>query len=155
MDSRSGRVIRSRSMRSCLGIVVLAAALLLTACGGGEDGDDSGAAASSEPEVISDEGTVRMEIEYLDTGLLKGHSYVDAAEGWSVQGAKVTAVADDGTGWGVIEIPQDGDSDYITFFEVQVQELPRGDQVTLTTTAFFVNGSGLTVERAVVDKWPP
>ena len=142
-------------MRIGLAIAALGAMLLLAACSGGDGEEDSGPSAGAEPEVRYDEGVIRMDIEYLDTGLLKGHSYVDAAEGWTVQGVNVTTVTDDGTKWGVIEIPEDGDSDYITFFEVQVQELPRGDQVTLTTTAFFVNGNGLTVERTAVDKWPP
>jgi len=152
--TRERPAIRSVTMWNRLGIAALAAMLLVAACGGDDD-DGSGPPAPSEPSVTYDEGTIRMDIENLDTGLLKGHSYVDATEGWAVEGVMVTAVADDGARWGVIEIPEDGDSDYTTFFEVQVQELPRGDQVTLTTTASFSSGSGPAVERTAVDKWPP
>jgi hypothetical protein len=127
--------------------------LLLVACDGGDDSPDT--SAPGEQSVSFDEGTIRMDIEFLDTGLLKGRSYVDAAEAWSVEGVNVTAVLDDGTDWGVIEIPEEGEADYITFFEVQVQELERGEQVTLKTTAFFTNASGATAEQAVTDTWPP
>jgi hypothetical protein len=96
-----------------------------------------------------------MQIEMLDTGLLKGHSYVDAAEGWTIQGVSVTAVTDQGKEWGVIEIREEGDADHTVFFEVQIQELPRGDQVTVTTTAFLGNDTGLSSERTVSDEWPP
>jgi hypothetical protein len=142
-------------MRIVLGTAVLAAVLLLVACdsGGGDDSPDT--SAPGEQSATFDEGTIRMDIEFLDTGLLKGHSYVDAAEGWSVEGVNVTAALDDGTDWGVIEIPEEGEADYITFFEVQVQELVRGEQVTLTTIAFFTNAGGATVEQTVTDTWPP
>ena len=142
-------------MRIGPGIAALTAVLLLVACdsGGGDDSPD--ASAPGEQSATFDEGTIRMDIEFLDTGLLKGHSYVDAAEGWSVEGVNVTAVLDDGTDWGVIEIPEEGEADYITLFEVQVGELQRGKQVTLTTTAFFTEAGGATVEQAVTDTWPP
>ena len=155
MDTGDDANIRSGVMTIRPVLAAVGAMLLLAACGGGDDEDGARPPAASEPEVRYDEGVIRMDIEYLDTGLLKGRSYVDSAEGWEVEGLNVTAVTDDGTGWGVIEIPEDGESDYITFFEVQVQELPRGEQVTLTTTAFFVNGNGSTVERTAVDTWPP
>jgi hypothetical protein len=140
-------------MRMLLGIAAAAALLFVVACDDGESDEDSG--SSEEQSASFDEGTIRMDIEFLDTGLLKGRSYVNAADGWSVEGVDVTAVLDDGTEWGVIEIPEEGDADWITFFEVQVQELPRGDQVALTTSATFVGGGGTTVERTVTDKWPP
>ncbi len=140
-------------MRIGLWLAALMALLLLVACSGG-DGDDVESTPPAE-EGTFDEGSIRMEIEMLDTGLLKGHSYVDAAEGWTVDGVNVTAVTTDGTEWGVINIKEQGDVDSVTFFEVQVQELPRGQQVTVTTTAFFTNGTGLTSERSVADQWPP
>jgi hypothetical protein len=134
---------------------VMLTAMFLAGCGddGNENGGDSGGQSASE--ATYDEGTIRMEIELLDTGLLKGHSYVDSADGWTVASVNVTAVADDGTEWGVIEIKEQGDADSVTFFEVQVQELPRGDQITLTTTATFSHDNGLMAERAATDKWPP
>ena len=149
-------VLLSRLMR--IGLFLGAAAvsaLLFAGCGDG-DGEDSGdSGEQSASEAKYDEGTIRMEIELLDTGLLKGHSYVDSADGWTVAGVNVTAVADDGTEWGVIEIKEQGDADSVTFFEVQVQELPRGDQITLTTTASFSDDHGFMAERTAIDEWPP
>lgn len=133
----------------------MTAVLLVMACDSSGRNDSLDTSSPGEQGATFDEGTIRMEIEFLDTGLLKGHSYVDAAEGWSVEGVRVKAALDDGTGWGVIEIPEEGEADYITFFEVQVQELPRGEQVTVTTTAFFTNAEGSNIEQAVTDTWPP
>ena len=96
-----------------------------------------------------------MQIETLDTGLLKGHSYVDPGQGWNLDDVKVTAVTDDGKKWGVIDIPEQSSAKSTTFFEVQIGELPRGKQVTVTTTAFFSNGTSITAQHAVEDKWPP
>lgn len=142
-------------MRIGLGIAALVAVFLVAACDS-EGGDDTAdTPAPGEKSGTFEEGTIRMDIEFLDTGLLKGHSYVDAAAGWSVEGTRVAAVTDDGTDWGVIEIPEEGDADSVVFFEVQVQELARGDQVTLTTTAFFTNGDGSSVQQTVTDTWPP
>jgi len=141
-------------MGICLRMAALAMLLLFAACGA-DDADDDSSSATPGQDVTYDEGSIRMQIEMLDTGLLKGHSYVDAAEGWSVEGVNVTAVIDDGTEWGVIEIREQGEADSVTFFEVQVQELPRGQQVTVTTTAFFRDAGGLSAERTAVDKWPP
>lgn len=142
-------------MGICLRMAALAGLFLFASCGGGGGEEDAGSATETAQEAIYEEGAIRMEIEMLDTGLLKGHSYVDAAEGWSVEGVNVTAVIDDGTEWGVIEIREQGEADSVTFFEVQVQELPRGQQVTVTTTAFFRDAGGLSAERTAVDKWPP
>ena len=135
-------------------VALLAAVLLFAACGGEDDADDSRESVAAG-EASYDEGAIGMEIEMLDTGLLKGHSYVDANDGWTVEGVTVTAVTDDGTDWGVIEIKEQSDADATVFFEVQIQELPRGDQVTLTTTAFFRDSNGFTAERTAVDHWPP
>jgi hypothetical protein len=141
-------------MRAALPLLLLATVLLATGCnGGGDDGGEEDPPASQE--VSYDEGTIRMEIETLDTGLLKGHSYVDAAEGWSVGDVSVTAVTTEERDWGVIEIDEEGDVDSVTFFEIQVGELPRGQQVVVTTTAFFTDSGGLTSERSVEDQWPP
>jgi hypothetical protein len=140
-----------------IGLSVLALAMILWSAGCSNGDDDDGSSSEDPPsqEASFDEGMLRMQIEMLDTGLLKGHSYVDAAEGWMIQGVSVTAVTDEGKEWGVIEIREEGDADYTVFFEVQIQELPRGDQVTVTTTAFFGNDAGLSSERTVSDEWPP
>jgi hypothetical protein len=141
-------------MKIALALAAVLAAATIMGCDDAED-DPDGNTSSDEETVSFDEGTILMDIEFLDTGLLKGRSYVNAAEGWEADGLTVTAALDDGTRWGVIEIPEQGDADSTTFFEVQVQELPRGDQVTLTTTAFFVSESGARSQRAITDTWPP
>jgi hypothetical protein len=156
IDHAPLRILRSALMRIVLSVgAVTATAMLLVGCGDDGNKNDADSGGQSASEATYDEGTIRMEIELLDTGLLKGHSYVDSADGWTVAGVNITAVADDGTEWGVIEIKEQGDADSVTFFEVQVQELPRGDQITLTTTASFTDDNGFMAERAAVDKWPP
>jgi hypothetical protein len=128
---------------------LLVPALIVSACGG----DDSGSDTSDESY---DEGSVRMEIETLDTGLLKGHSYVEAADGWSIEELHVTAKDEAGQSWPVIEIPEETETAKATlFFEVTIQELPRGDQVTITTVTKFKSEAGLEVERTAADIWPP
>jgi len=128
---------------------LLVPALLLGACGGGDD--DSGATEKSY-----DEGNVRMAIETLDTGLLKGHSFAEAAEGWTVQAVHVTAETREGQKWPVIEIPEETTPAKATlFFEVTIGELPRGEQITVTTTTTFKNDSGEEAERTAADSWPP
>jgi hypothetical protein len=128
---------------------LLVPALMATACGGG-DGDSDTSSKSY------DEGSMRMQIETLDTGLLKGHSYVEAADGWGIQELHVTAVDEKGQSWPVIEIPEEtGAAKATLFFEVTIQELPRGDQVTITTVTKFKNEAGMEVERTAADIWPP
>lgn len=135
-------------------LLVIAALVGATACGGDDDDAEPTRVISSEESY--DEGNVRMGIETLDTGLLKGHSYADAAEGWTVEEIHVTAVDDDGQDWPVIEIPETTTPEEATlFFEVTVQELPRGDQVTITTTTTFTNDAGEEAERTAADTWPP
>lgn len=127
---------------------LLVPALLLGACGGGDDSDTT--------EKSYEEGNVRMAIETLDTGLLKGHSFAEAAEGWTVEAIHVTAETETGQKWPVIEIPEETTAEKATlFFEVTIGELPRGQQVTMTTTTTFKNGSGEQVERTAADAWPP
>jgi len=131
---------------------LLALALLLAACG--DDDSEPTPVISSEEDYA--EGTVRMGIEMLDTGLLKGHSYAEAADGWAVQELHVTAVDEKGRDWPVIEIPEGSTPDAATlFFEVTIQELPRGDQVTVTTSTTLKNDAGDEVERTAADTWPP
>jgi len=142
-------------MRIVLGALSAAVALLLVACSDGGDSDEPDQSTPGGVTATFDQGSIRQDIEFLDTGLLKGHSYADAADEWTVEGVNVEAELDDGTTWGVIEIPEEGDADYITFFEVQVGELPRGEQVTVRTTAFFIDTDGSTTEQTVADTWPP
>jgi hypothetical protein len=97
-----------------------------------------------------------MEIEILDTGLLKGHAYANAIEGWTIDGIEMVAVDEKGVDWQVIEIPEkEEDREAVEFFEVQIQELPRGDQVTISSKVFFLGEGGLRSERSVQDQWPP
>lgn len=130
---------------------LLGLALVLAACG-----DDDGPASVISSDETYSEGAVRMGIETLDTGLLKGHSYAEAADGWTVEAIHVTAVDERGREWPVIEIPESAATDSATlFFEVTIQELPRGDQVTVTTSTTFKNDAGEEVERTAADSWPP
>ena len=150
---RSGLI--SEPMRSPVGAGWLAAllTLILAACGG-NDGE-SGVGPTSPSQATFDEGTVRMEIETLDVGLLKGRSYADATEGWTIEGIDVTAVTEQGD-WGVIEIPEQEEAAHaVKFFEVQIQELPRTEQVTVRTTVLFLSDAGFRAERTVEDHWPP
>ncbi len=132
---------------------LLVLAVLGAACG---DDDDSGPTPVISSEEGYAEGSVKMGIETLDTGLLKGHSYATAEVGWTVQKIHVTAVDEKGRSWPVIEIPESSGADAATlFFEVTIQELPRGDQVTVTTKTTFRSGAGEEVERPAADTWPP
>ena len=100
-----------------------------------------------------------MEIEYLDTGLLKGHGYADAAEGWQVALISVSAADPEGGQWIVIEPPGEqvgfGSASANEFFEVRIEELPRGQQITIKQTVVFKDDAGNPVERSVEDHWPP
>lgn len=132
---------------------LLVPALLPAACGGDDDSEDTPVISSEESY---DEGTVKMGIETLDTGLLKGHSYAEAADGWAVQEIHVTAVDEKGQSWPVIEIPEEtGEAKATLFFEVTIQELPRGDQVTITAVTNFKNDAGEEAKRTAADIWPP
>jgi hypothetical protein len=132
--------------------LIFAAAVAAAACGSSEE--DAPASNADFPE-----GRVRMEIEYLDTGLLKGHGYADAAEGWRVVVISVSAVDPDGGQWSVIEPPGEqigfGSSNAAEFFEVRLEELPRGQQITIKQSVVFEDGGGNPVERVVEDHWPP
>jgi len=134
---------------------VLAVLAMLTA-GCGDDDEGSGPTPVISSEESYDEGSVKMGIETLDTGLLKGHSYAEAADGWAVQEIHVTAEDERGQSWPVIEIPEEtGAAKSTLFFEVTIQELPRGDQVTITTATTFKNDAGVEAERTAADIWPP
>lgn len=67
------------------------------------------------------------------------------------------ATTDDGTAWGVLapELTGVGTANVEEFFEVVIEELPRGEQVAVEAIATFTNDSGVQVEHRVVDKWPP
>ena len=129
---------------------LLSAILALAACGN----DSSNAIGSDESYA---EGNVRMEIEFLDTGLLKGHSYADAQDGWVAASMKVEAVDHEGVPWTVLEPEFSGlgSQSATEFFEVTIQELPRGEQITVTTTVGFEDQSGQRVNRTAMDQWPP
>ena len=139
-------------LRRTLSVLVLVAAVVSAPCGG----SDEDAPASSEEFP---EGRVRMEIEYLDTGLLKGHGYADAAAGWRVAVISVSAMDEEGAQWIVIEPPGEqegfGSASANEFFEVRLEELPRGQQITVKQMVVFEDASGNPVERAVEDHWPP
>ncbi len=135
---------------------VLLLLTLLSACGGSEEKKTSSPTPVISMEEKYQEGTVKMGIETLDTGLLKGHSFADAAQDWSIEQLMVSAQDDKGTTWQVIEIPESkGSQKASEFFEVVVQELPRGHQLTITTSATFSAQSGEKVERTAQDRWPP
>ena len=136
--------------RTTLLLITLALALSI-ACGDHDDGAPAPSASASFPE-----GEMRIEIELLDTGLLKGHAYGDAAEGWVIPAFHVEATDPGGTQWRVIE-PQTsgiGGASVTDFFEVVIQELPRGDQLMIEAIATFQADDGSVVERRVVDNWP-
>jgi hypothetical protein len=138
-------------MARATGIATLLSVLLaLAACG-----DDPGKVAGSDKSYA--EGSVRMEIEFLDTGLLKGHSYANAKDGWTAASMKVEAVDHEGARWQVLEPEFSGlgSQSATEFFEVTIQELPRGEQITVTTTVGFEDRSGQRVDRTAMDQWPP
>lgn len=148
------RRLRPYANRAKPSTAALLAILMLAfhACGG-----------EATPELSADsdqeypEGTVRMEIELLDVGLLKGHSYASAKEGWTAVSMKVGAVDHEGVRWPVLEpeFTGIGTATASEFFEVTLQELPRGQQITVTTTVIFGNQAGDRMERTAVDRWPP
>lgn len=100
---------------------------------------------------------MRITIETLDTGLLKGHAFADAEDGWIVSAFAVTARDDSDVGWQVIEpeVSGVGGTNVSEFFEVVIQELPRGSQITVEAVATFRDASGADIEQRVVDNWPP
>lgn len=144
-----------RLARTALLALTLALVTAGFACGGGDD--DSGATKTPTSNESYAEGNVRMEVEYLDTGLLKGHSYADAASGYKVTAMKVEAVDHKGASWNVIDAEQAGvdSANASEFFEVVIQEIPRGKQLTLTAAVTFEDADGNKVERTAVDNWPP
>lgn len=130
--------------------LAVALALLATACGGT-------AVAPTEADRSYQEGDVRIEIETLDTGLLKGHAFGTAQEGWRVSELSVTAVDHRDRSWPVIE-PEStgiGSRRASVFFEVAIQEIPRGEQILLRATVVFEDEAGNRVERTATDRWPP
>jgi hypothetical protein len=56
----------------------------------------------------------------------------------------------------VLEFPKGvGSSSATEFFEVVLQELPRGQPLTITATVQFQDEAGNQVQRSAVDLWPP
>ena len=130
------------------GLVVLVA--LAVAC------DDQAAGPRGGSSESYPEGRLNINVSMLDVGLLKGDAMAEAREGWRVAELKVTATDPRNASWGVLEFPEGvGSRSASEFFEVQLQELTRGDQLELTVTATFENDAGERVEREATDRWPP
>jgi hypothetical protein len=134
-------------------LLAAAAVLVWSACSGG--GSDSGSGGPSADESYSD-GTVTITVEKLDTGLLKGTATAEAKGGRTVSAISVTAKDPKGADWGVLAFPEGiGSASASEFFEVQLQELARGDKLEITATVTFKAEGGDEVERLAVDHWPP
>jgi len=140
----------------------IAVGLLAVACGGGSPGGATPSPSGGSPLPAENrssrypEGTVTIGISMLDVGLLKGDVTAQGSKGWRVGALKVTAVDPKGGGWGVLEFPEGvGSPSASEFFEVQLQELVRGEHVVVTATATFEDESGKSVERQASDVWPP
>ena len=131
-------------------LALVTTVLLVSACG-----DDDGTSLTAQTSF--EEGELRIQIEILDTGLLKGHAFVDAADDWIVTGLRVEANDEEDVSWPVIEPERTGigSANAQEFFEVTIQELPRGQQITVEAIATLQHSDGSTVERRVADNWPP
>jgi hypothetical protein len=133
-----------------LTLALAATVLVVAACGGDDE---------SSPAVKTnfEEGELRVQIEILDTGLLKGHAFVDAADEWIVTDLSVEAHDEEDVSWPVIEPERTGidSANAQEFFEVAIQELPRGKQITVEAIATLQHSDGTSVERRVADNWPP
>lgn len=140
------------------GAAVILVLLLLTAACADEarapEGEDPAASVGARERYA--EGEIAIAAEMLDIGLLKGTASAEAVRGWLVVAISVNATAPNGVNWGVIEFPRGiGSSSASEFFEVQMGELSRGDQLALTVTATFESDSGERVDRQAIDRWPP
>ena len=121
--------------------------------------DNKAAPPPSSPSIEPtrfDEGAVTVRVELVDTGLLKGTANAESKEGWQVSAMTVNAVDPESAKWQVLVFPEGmGSQKAKEFFEIVLQELPRGKQVTITATATFTSEDGKEVERSAVDHWPP
>ncbi len=119
------------------------------------------AAACEGSNQLSDsesyrEGNLSISASMLDVGLLKGDATAEAKGDWRVAEIKVTATDPDGSSWGVLEFPEGvGSPSASEFFEVQLQELSRGEQLQITLIVTFESDTGKRVERQAEDRWPP
>ena len=131
---------------------MLAALVVVSACSDdGSKGSNAAGGSESYPE-----GDAKIAVDMLDTGLIKGTATVEAKGDWRVADISVSAEAPGGVKWGVLEFPEGvGSASASEFFEVQVQELSRGEQLEITATATFEDADGKTVERQAIDHWPP
>ncbi len=124
---------------------------VVAACGDQAAGPGGRSSSESYPE-----GKLSISVSMLDVGLLKGDAMAEAKEGWRVAALKVTAADPKSASWGVLEFPEGvGSRSASEFFEVQVQELTRGDQLEITVTATFESDAGEEVVRQATDRWPP
>lgn len=132
---------------------------ILAACGGGGSSDDSGPDGALPDEGVTqsfDEGDITVDINTLDTGLIKGSASARAAAGWHVTDIVVAASDPEGHDWNVLQLPQEAiDGGRAMVFEVVIQELPRGEQIDVTAVATFEDEDGNRVERRLMDTWPP
>ena len=130
------------------GALILVA--LASACGGSNESPQVGGRESFP------EGEITVAVELLDTGLVKGNASAEAKSGWTVASMVVSAVDPRDANWQVLEFPKGvGSSSATEFFEVVLQELPRGQPLTITATVQFEDEDGNQVQRSAVDLWPP
>jgi len=130
------------------GALILVA--LASACGGSDDSPQAGGHESFP------EGEINVAVELLDTGLVKGNASAEAKSGWTVASMVVSAVDPRGANWQVLEFPKGvGSSSATEFFEIVLQELPRGQQLTITATVQFEAEDGNQLQRSAIDLWPP
>jgi hypothetical protein len=136
---------------SAFGLIAgLALIALVSACGDSESSSETGGREDFG------EGEVSVAVDMIDSGLVKGNATAEAKEGWIVSDLAVTAVEPNGTGWRVLEFREGlGSRSASEFFEVVLQELPRGQQLTITATVTFEGENGTPVKRAAIDYWPP
>lgn len=156
-------IARKPRARGVLAPLAAAWMLLALACGSGSSENSSqqtpspgeGTATATAAAEFK-EGALEIAIDMLDVGLLKGNVNAQASSGQRVTALKVAAVDPQEAQWKVLEFVEGlGSGEASEFFEVVLQELPRGQQLQITATATFEAGDGSKVEREVKDHWPP
>ena len=136
--------------------LVLLVILFAAGCGDGTAAPEGGGASPTGGKQSYPEGEMVIAAEMLDTGLLKGNATVEAKGGWRAAAMSVAATDPGGANWGVIQFPKGvGSASASEFFEVQLGELSRGEQLAVTLTVTFESDRGERVERQATDHWPP